>query len=217
MCRKKFSRAGKKLSRHLSDLDKETFRLDSKKTALEEQTEKLMNYMWEEYELTYSHALEMRKEELLDPVLLKKEIQRLKTEIKALGTVNVNAIEDYKNVLERYEFLKGQHDDLMEAEKTLVQIIEELDIAMRKQFEEQFAKIAKEFDSVFKQLFGGGKGTLELLEDERHSRSGYSHYCTAAREKTAKYDAAFWWRKGADGHCTFVCYPKFKAIPILSS
>lgn len=154
------------LSRHLSDLDKETFRLDSKKTALEEQTEKLMDYMWEEYELTYSHALEMRKEELLDPVLLKKEIQRLKTEIKALGTVNVNAIEDYKNVLERYEFLKGQHDDLVEAEKTLVQIIEELDIAMRKQFEEQFAKIAKEFDSVFKQLFGGGKGTLELLEDE---------------------------------------------------
>ena len=69
-------------------------------------------------------------------------------------------------MLERYEFLKGQHDDLMEAEKTLVQIIEELDIAMRKQFEEQFAKIAKEFDSVFKQLFGGGKGTLELLEDE---------------------------------------------------
>ena len=85
-------------------------------------------------------------------MLLKKEIQRLKTEIKALGTVNVNAIEDYKNVLERYEFLKGQHDDLVEAEKTLVQIIEELDIAMRKQFEEQFAKIAKEFDSVFKLL-----------------------------------------------------------------
>ena len=166
LVQKEIFQSREELSRHLSDLDKETFRLDSKKTALEEQTEKLMNYMWEEYELTYSHALEMRKEELLDPVLLKKEIQRLKTEIKALGTVNVNAIEDYKNVLERYEFLKGQHDDLMEAEKTLVQIIEELDIAMRKQFGEQFAKIAKEFDSVFKQLFGGGKGTLELLEDE---------------------------------------------------
>ena len=166
LVQKEIFQSREELSRHLSDLDKETFRLDSKKIALEEQTEKLMNYMWEEYELTYSHALEMRKEELLDPVLLKKEIQRLKTEIKALGTVNVNAIEDYKNVLERYEFLKGQHDDLVEAEKTLVQIIEELDIAMRKQFEEQFAKIAKEFDSVFKQLFGGGKGTLELLEDE---------------------------------------------------
>lgn len=154
------------LSRHISDLDKEIFRLDSKKTSLDEQTEKLMNYMWEEYELTYSHALEMRKEELLDPALLKKEIHRLKTEIKTLGTVNVNAIEDYKTVLERYEFLKGQHDDLVEAEKTLIQIIEELDTAMRKQFQEQFAKIAKEFDSVFKQLFGGGKGTLELLEEE---------------------------------------------------
>ena len=154
------------LSRHLADLDKELFRLESKKTALEEQTEKLMDYMWEEYELTYSHALELRKEDLTDPALIKQEIQRLKTEIKTLGTVNVNAIEDYKNVLERYEFLKGQHDDLVEAEKTLLQIIEELDVAMRKQFQEQFAKIAKEFDHVFKQLFGGGKGTLELLEEE---------------------------------------------------
>ena len=155
-----------KLSRHLSDLDKELFRLDSKKNTLEEQTEKLMDYMWEEYELTYSHAQELRKEELTDGTLIKKEIQRLKAEIKALGTVNVNAIEDYKNVLERYEFLKGQHDDLVEAEKTLIQIIEELDTAMRNQFQEQFVKIGKEFDHVFKQLFGGGKGTLELLEGE---------------------------------------------------
>lgn len=154
------------LSRHLSDLDKELFRLESKKSVMEEQTEKLMDYMWEEYELTYSHALELRKEDMTDPAWIKREIQRLKTEIRALGTVNVNAIEDYKNVLERYEFLKGQHDDLVEAEKTLLQIIEELDTAMRNQFQEQFAKIAKEFDHVFKQLFGGGKGTLELLEEE---------------------------------------------------
>ena len=54
----------------------------------------------------------------------------------------------------------------MEAEATLEQIIEELDIAMRKQFQEQFQLIAKEFDTVFKELFGGGKGTLELMEDE---------------------------------------------------
>ena len=63
-------------------------------------------------------------------------------------------------------FLSGQHEDLIEAEATLVKIIEELDAAMRKQFQEQFALISSEFDKVFRQLFGGGKGTLELMEDE---------------------------------------------------
>lgn len=85
--------------------------------------------MMEEYELTYSHALELRNENLTDLAMMKKEIQTLKSEIKALGPVNVNAIEDFKNLSERYDFLKGQHDDLVEAEATLVKIIDELDEA----------------------------------------------------------------------------------------
>ena len=97
---------------------------------------------------------------------MKKRIQELKSEIKGLGSINVNAIEDYKNLIERYTFLKTQHDDLVEAERSLLQIISELDASMRKQFTEKFAEINREFDKVFKELFGGGKGTLELLEDE---------------------------------------------------
>ena len=154
------------LSKHMSDLDKEVFRLESQKTNYEESSEKQINYMWEEYELTYNRALELRNENLTDLSKMKKRIQELRNEIKGLGDVNVNAIEDYKNVSERYEFLKGQHDDLVEAEATLEKIVEELDTAMRKQFKEQFERISKEFDSVFKELFGGGKGTLELMEDE---------------------------------------------------
>lgn len=154
------------LSKQMSELDKECFRLSSRRESYEEASEKQINYMWEEYEITYNHALELRNVNLTDLSYMKRQIQTLKGEIKKLGDVNVNAIEDYKNVSERYEFLKGQHDDLIEAEATLVKIIEELDGAMRKQFEEQFALISKEFDSVFKQLFGGGKGTLELMEDE---------------------------------------------------
>ena len=122
--------------------------------------------MWEEYELTYGRAMELRNENLTDLSYMKQQIQLLKQEIRKLGNVNVNAIEDYKNVSERYEFLSGQHEDLIEAEATLVKIIEELDAAMRKQFQEQFALISSEFDKVFRQLFGGGKGTLELMEDE---------------------------------------------------
>ena len=163
---KVFLQKREELSRHMSELDKEIFRLESQKEGYEEASEKQMNYMWEEYEVTYNHALEIRDESLTDLARMKKQIQTLKGEIKGLGDVNVNAIEDYKNLSERYEFLKNQHDDLVEAEATLVQIIEELDEAMRKQFREQFDLISGEFDHVFKELFGGGKGTLELMEDE---------------------------------------------------
>ena len=163
---KEFLARREELNKHMLELDKEAFRLSSRREGYEEATEKQINYMWEEYELTYNMALEIRDENLTDLAFMKKQIQLLKGEIKALGNVNVNAIEDYKEVSERYTFLKTQHDDLVEAEATLVQIIEELDQAMRIQFQEQFAKIGKEFDSVFKQLFGGGTGTLELMEDE---------------------------------------------------
>ena len=111
-------------------------------------------------------AMELRDEAFSDLADLKKQIAGIKDDIRKLGDVNVNAIEDYKEISERYGFLKGQHDDLIEAEKTLVGIIEELDTGMRKQFMEKFAEIQREFDKVFKKLFGGGKGTLELVEDE---------------------------------------------------
>ena len=154
------------LSGHMAELDKELFRLESQKEDCEEASEKQMNYMWEEYEITYNGALKLRDETLTDRAFMKKQIMFLKGEIRKLGNVNVNAIEDYKQVAERYEFLKEQHEDLVEAKETLIQIVAELDAAMRAQFEEQFARISKEFDAVFKQLFGGGKGTLELMEDE---------------------------------------------------
>ena len=110
--------------------------------------------------------MELKKEEYEDLGQLKKMVMTVKDEIRKLGSVNVNAIEEYKEVSQRYEFLKGQHDDLIEAEKTLEDIIEDLDNGMRKQFTEKFALIQKEFDASFKQLFGGGHGSLELVEDE---------------------------------------------------
>ena len=163
---KAFLKKREDLAAHMAELDKESFRLTSKKEGYEEALEKQINYMWEEYELTYNHALEIRDESLTDSAEMRRRIQELKTEIRKLGSVNVNAIEDFKNLSERYEFMKTQHDDLVEAEATLKKIIEELDEAMRKQFTEQFAKISQEFNQVFKQLFGGGKGTLELMDDE---------------------------------------------------
>ncbi len=163
---KKFFDNREEMAGQISGLDKEVYRLNAQKEKLEESVENQINYMWNEYEITLTLALTLSNPEMTDLSAMKKEITEIKAEIKKLGDVNVNAIEDYKNLMERYTFLKTQHDDLVEAEKTLEGIIEELDAAMRKQFKEKFAEIGKEFDKVFKELFGGGKGTLELQEEE---------------------------------------------------
>ena len=154
------------LAEKISGLDKETFRLNAQMEKLREEMEGLNNYMWTEYEITLRDAEELKDETLTDVTFLKRSIAEVKDGIKRLGPVNVNAIEEYKEVMERYTFLKGQHDDLIEAEKELQGIITELDEAMRKQFAEKFEEIGKEFDKVFKELFGGGSGTLKLMEGE---------------------------------------------------
>ena len=163
---KNFFATREEISEKKNALDKEVYRLNSQKEKLEETVENQINYMWNEYEITLNNAASMRNEALKDIATMKRQISDIKDEIRKLGDVNVNAIEDYKVLMERYTFMKNQHDDLVEAEKTLENIIAELDAAMRKQFAEKFEEIKREFDKVFKELFGGGKGTLELIEDE---------------------------------------------------
>ncbi len=163
---KNFFGTREELAERMTALDKEVYRLNSQKEKLEESIENQINYMWNEYEITLSDAASLRNEDMTDLSAMKRDAAALKDQIRKLGDVNVNAIEDYKNLMERYGFLKSQHDDLVEAEKTLLHIIDELDTAMRKQFQEKFAEISKEFDKVFRELFGGGKGTLGLMEDE---------------------------------------------------
>ena len=154
------------LSARMNQLDKDLFRLQNQKEKLEEKLETHINYMWSEYELTFTTAEALRDPELTALAEIKKKIDGLKSGIKGLGNVNVNAIEDYKEVSERYEFMKTQHDDLIQAEETLLKIIDELDTGMRRQFEEKFREIKIEFDKVFRELFGGGHGNLELMEGE---------------------------------------------------
>ena len=154
------------LSARMNLLDKESYRLTNQKEKLEERQEAQVNYMWEEYEMTYSQALIQMPEELMERSEIQKGISDMRMEIRRLGNVNVNAIEEYKELSERHTFMKTQHDDLVTAEETLRGIIEELDTGMRKQFEEKFQQIRQEFDKAFKELFGGGKGTLELDEEQ---------------------------------------------------
>ena len=163
---KEFFTKREQLNEEITKLDKSAFKLTAQLEKITEQADSLSKYMWEEYELTYQSAVELKDSTLNDLDSLKREVTAVKAKIKALGDVNVNAIEDYKMVSERYEFLKGQHDDIIKAEDNLLRIIAELDTAMRTQFEEKFNEIQVMFDKVFRELFGGGKATLELVDNE---------------------------------------------------
>ncbi|MCC8024627.1 MAG: chromosome segregation protein SMC [Clostridium sp.] len=154
------------LTERLSELDKDMFRVQAQEEKLEERLESFTAYMWAEYEMTFSTAQELKREEYQSLPQVKKQIEDLKNRIKGLGNINVNAIEDYKEVSERYEFLKTQYEDLIQAQTELEKIIGELDTGMRRQFQEKFGEIRAEFDKVFKELFGGGRGALELMEEE---------------------------------------------------
>ena len=160
------------LSEKKANLDKELFRLNSQKEKLESTLDSQSAYMWEEYELTLHAAMPLRNPEYDNLSAIKKQISTLKDEIKKLGPVNIHAIEEYKEVSERYNFMNEQRNDLVEAEQTLLEIIADLDEGMRKQFNEKFSAIQREFDKAFKELFGGGKGTLELTEGEDVLESG---------------------------------------------
>ena len=154
------------LSEHQNRLDKECYRLRSQLDKLEESQESQINYIWDEYEITPVQAASYRMEEVLERSVLKRQLNEVKEEIRRLGPVNVNAIEEFKEVEERYTFLSAQHEDLIQAKETLENIIQELDDGMRRQFSEKFADIQREFDKAFKDLFGGGKGSIELVEGE---------------------------------------------------
>ncbi len=163
---KSFFTQREELSQIMSNLDKEMFRLNQQKEKTENAQESLNNYMWDEYEITYHAVKEQEIPADISVSDLKKQIAEIRNEIRKLGNVNVNAIEEYKSVSERYEFLAAQHADLEEAKASLEKIIADLDEGMRKQFAEKFADIQQEFDKTFKELFGGGKGSLELTGEE---------------------------------------------------
>lgn len=162
---KDFIKKREEYSEMTANLDKELYRLSAMREKLEERFENKSNYIWEEYQLTYNNALSLRDEELSDSKQMREKIAELKTNIRGLGNINVGAIEEYKEVSERYEFLSKQYEDLQKAEADLTKIIRDLDKEMRNQFNVEFKKIKTEFAKVFKEMFGGGQGTIELEED----------------------------------------------------
>lgn len=149
----------------------EFYRMENKKAKTEQDYEGVLNQLWEDYQLTYSTALELR-EDIGDISEAQKESAKLKSQIRALGEINVGAIEEYKEVKERYEFLSNQKEDLESAEASLLKVIQDMLAWMKKQFESQFALINEQFGVVFSQLFGGGRGNIRLSDPEDVLGSG---------------------------------------------
>ncbi|MCR5837474.1 MAG: chromosome segregation protein SMC [Lachnospiraceae bacterium] len=163
---KEFFEKREELSDRINQLDKDLYRLNAQHEQLEEKKDSKVNYMWNEYEITFSDAMKLKDDEFSDKNEMRNTIARLKKDIKNLGDVNVNAIDEFKEINERYTFMNEQHEDIIKAKENLMNIIEELETGMRKQFTEKFAEIQAEFDKVFAELFGGGHGKIELIPTE---------------------------------------------------
>ena len=147
----------------IEDLKAQIVKIDVKKTKLEEDINGIINKMWEEYELTPNNVVEYRKPENVQ--LTQKKVKDLRNEIRELGSVNVDSIEEYKNLKERYDFMCEQRVDLESTMTKLRKIITDMTNIMKEQFKEKFEMINKNFAEVFKELFGGGNASL-TLEDK---------------------------------------------------
>ncbi|MDO4748569.1 MAG: chromosome segregation protein SMC [Eubacteriales bacterium] len=146
-------------------------RLEERKLSLQKQFDDIIAKLWDEYELTRSEA-QKQAVEIEDLSVAKARLAELKQKIKSLGNVNVSAIEEYKEVAERYEFMKTQVNDVENSKKEIERLITDLTKQMKEVFVESFAQINKNFTATFKELFGGGTASLELSDPDNILTSG---------------------------------------------
>ncbi len=159
------------INKRISELDKQTSSLDVKLARFELQFENTHTKLIEDYELTFEEAVKLERE--IDSLQKSQgEVIQLKEEIKSLGNVNISALEEFKNISERFEFLKNQHDDLNLSKENLREVIKDMEKQMKIQFVESFREINKNFTEVFTVLFNGGKAALELEDGEDILKSG---------------------------------------------
>ncbi len=154
----------------IEDLKGQLVKLDVKKTKIEEDVKEIYNKMWEEYELTPNNTSEYKKPENVQ--LTQKKVNSLRNEIKELGSVNIDSIEEYKTLKDRYDFMSEQRLDLENTMSKLRKVISDMTQIMKEQFREKFKIINKNFKEVFTELFGGGKAELKLEDEEKILESG---------------------------------------------
>lgn len=152
------------IERKLTGAQDRKYDLEIKQAKQETQLENYKNKIWEEFEISYIKAIEMKKKDfVMSPAV--KESRNIKARMRELGDVNIGAIKEYAEVSERYEFLTGQRDDILESMEELKKIISDMDKVIRERFKKSFDEVVVNFEKIFKDLFGGGHAQL-LLEDE---------------------------------------------------
>ena len=163
----------------VKDVQEQMFRLtqqqgkmESRSAKYELEIEGIVNRLWEEYELPYSEAAAVKPAEDFEFKTASGRIRELREQIRALGNINIDAIEEYKSVKERFDFLTVQTNDLEKAKKELESVIDEMLRIMQSRFAEQFRIINENFKRVFSALFGGGSANLTLTEPENILESG---------------------------------------------
>ncbi|MGN1097286.1 MAG: AAA family ATPase, partial [Clostridia bacterium] len=161
----------KTLSDNVFVMQEEVVRLETRKAKLESEHENASNRLWDDYELTYNTALPFKKE-IGSITAAQKQISELKGKIKALGNINVDSIEEYKEVKQRYEFMSGQVKDLEDGKKNLEKLIAEMLVVMQAQFSEKFKIINENFSKIFVDLFGGGHAGVRLSDPSDVLESG---------------------------------------------
>ena len=154
----------------IEDLKNQVVKCDIKKSKLETERDQIINKMWEEYELTPLQAAEFKKPTNVQEV--QRKVNNLRSDIKELGSINIDSIEEYKKLKERYDFMSEQRLDLENTMAKLRKVIVDLTDVMRKQFDEKFKIINKNFAEVFSELFGGGKAELRLTDENDILESG---------------------------------------------
>ena len=148
----------------IEDLKAQITKLEVKKSKTEDDITDIINKLWEEYELTPNNVGNYQKPE--NVALTQRKVNALRTDIKELGSVNVDSIEEYKNLKDRYDFMCEQRLDLEDTMSKLRKVIQDMTDTMKKQFKEKFEVINKNFGEVFKELFGGGMAEVTLTDEE---------------------------------------------------
>ena len=154
----------------IDGLKEQVNKADIKKSKYEVELEQIISKMWEEYEITPNDPGEY--EEPKNVAEVQKQVNKIRGEMKDLGSVNIDSIEEYKKLKERYDFMNEQRLDLETTMAKLRNVITDMTTVMKKQFEDRFRVINKNFSEVFVELFGGGKAELKLTDEDNILESG---------------------------------------------
>ena len=134
-----------------------------------------------------------------------REVREIKGRIKELGEVHVGAIQEYEQVSERYAFLTAQRNDILEASRSLSEMISEMDKTIKLRFKESFDGVVANFEQIFAELFGGGHAELRLEDESNPLESGIEIIAQPTGEKAAEYQSDVRRRKDDDSDCAYVC------------